>query len=44
MNFEVLDRIENEKVCFKKVLLVPKSYSSVFFQCKMPGREKNLCG
>ena len=44
VNFEVLDRIENERICFKKVLLVPKSYSSVFYQCKMPGRVRNLCG
>jgi len=44
VNFEVLDQNDSERVCFKKVLLVPKSYSSVFYQCKMPGRVRNLCG
>ncbi len=45
VKFDVLDHMnESESVCFRKVLLVPKSYSSVLYQCKMPSSVRNKCG
>lgn len=31
---QTLDDLEDKKTCFKKVILVPKSYASPIFQCK----------
>ena len=38
-----LDHLNDAKTCFKKVILVPKSYASVFYQCKMPCSAQHKC-
>ena len=43
VNFETLDHLGNASICFRKVILVPKSYSSVLHQCKMPSRVRRKC-
>lgn len=40
---QALDRLDDIRTCFRKVILVPKSYASVLFQCKMPISVKHKC-
>ena len=38
-----LDHLDDVKTCFKKVILVPKSYASILYQCKMPCSAQLKC-
>lgn len=42
-NTQALDNLRNVKTCFKKVILVPKSYASFLFQCKMKVALRKKC-
>ena len=44
VNFGTLDNLGNGSVCFKRVILVPRSYASVLFRCKMHSNLRRMCG
>ena len=42
-NFTILKDLKDVNTCFRKVILVPKCYASVFFQCKMQYNIQDYC-
>lgn len=40
---QTLADFQNARTCFKKIILIPKSYASVLFQCKMKVTLRGKC-